>query len=333
MSVDLSTEYLGLKLKNPLVVASCTLTQDVGRIRQMEEAGAAAVVLPSLFEEQIEYENEELLAAREYGSEFYAEHSAWFPEPDDYFRGPEKYLELIREAKKGVKIPVIASLNGTSPGGWTTYAKLLEEAGADALELNVYFVAADLEETAEEVEKRYLNLISVVKRAVSIPVAVKTGPYFSSPGNMAKKMVEVGADGLVLFNRFLQPDIDLESLETAPKLELSHDSEALLAMRWIAILRGRIGASLAHTSGLHSSEGILKALLAGADVTMLASVLYREGLSRIGTLRDEIARWMEQRGYSSVEQLKGSMSQEHCPNPAGFERANYMKALVKYTVS
>jgi len=333
MSVDLSTEYLGLKLKSPLVVASCPLARDLDRLRELEDNGAAAAVLPSLFEEQIEVEDEELMAAREFGAEFYAEHSEWYPRVDDYFHGPDKYLEFIGEAKKAVSMPIIASLNGTSPGGWTAYAKMMQEAGADALELNVYFIAADLEESGEHVEKRYTDLVSAVKKAVSIPVAVKIGPFFSSPGNMAKKLVEAGADGLVLFNRFLQPDIDLEQLETRAKLELSHEFEALVALRWIAILRGRVEASLAHTGGLHSTEAILKTLLAGADVAMLASVLYREGPRAVSAFRDKIAKWMEDHDYESVEQLKGSMSQQHCPDPASFERANYMKALTKYTAS
>ena len=333
MSVDLSTQYLGLKLKSPLVVASCPLSRDLDRLRELEDNGAAAAVLPSLFEEQIEIEDEELMAAREFGAEFYAEHSEWYPKIDDFFHGPDKYLNFIAEAKKAVSMPIIASLNGSSPGGWTSYAKMMQDAGADALELNVYFIAADLDEDGGHVEKRYTDLISAVKQAVSIPVAVKTGPFFSSPANMAKKMVEAGADGLVLFNRFLQPDIDLDQLETRAKLELSHEFESLVALRWIAILRGRIDASLAHTGGLHSTQGVIKSLMAGADVAMLASVLYRQGPTAVSTFRDEITKWMEGHDYESVEQLKGSMSQQHCPDPAGFERANYMKALTKFTAA
>ena len=332
MNVDLSTEYLGLRLKNPLVVASCSLTNDLHQLHRLEASGASAVVLPSLFEEQIEIEEAELLAAREYGAEFSPEHSAWYPQLDDYFHGPDKYLEFIEEAKRSISIPVIASLNGKSPGGWTDYSKMMEEAGADALELNVYFVAADLNESGEKVERRYLELISAVKEAVSIPVAVKTGPFFSSPANMAKQMVDCGADGLVLFNRFLQPDIDLEHMETRPRVEFSHEFEALLSLRWIAILHGRVNASLAHSGGLHSAKAILKALAVGADVTMLASVLYREGADVIETFLLEMNEWMLDHGYASVDQLRGCMSQEHCPDPADFERANYMKALTKLTV-
>jgi dihydroorotate dehydrogenase (fumarate) len=331
MSVDLSTTYLGLKLKNPLAVAACTLTQDPDVLKRLEAGGASAAVLPSLFEEQIEYEDSELAAAQEYGADFYAEHGDWFPEQEDYRQGPAKYLDLIGEAKKAVDIPVIASLNGSSLGGWTSYARMMQDAGADALELNIYLIAADVDMTAEDVEKRYLELVQTVKESVSIPLAVKMGPFFSSPGNMAKKVVGAGADGLVLFNRFLQPDIDLETMAAQPKLVLSNEFEALLPLRWIAILRGRVEASLAHTRGLHSAEGLIKTLLAGADVGMVASVLYRGGITRIGDLLDGLSQWMEENEYESVEQLKGSMSQQKCPDPGAFERGNYMKALTSFT--
>ena len=267
----------------------------------------------------------------EIGTESFAESLTYFPDEDDYHAGPEGYLEYITKAKRAVKIPIIASLNGVSTGGWTRYAKMMEDAGADALELNIYFIAANLDETGQEVEARYLDLVAAVKKTVSIPLAVKVGPYFSAMGNMARRLVEAGADGLVLFNRFLQPDIDLETLEIAPKLALSTPGELLTPLRWIAILHGRIDASLALTGGLHDAECMLKALLAGADVGMIASVVYEEGSQKVGRILAGLREWMEEKEYSSVEQLKGSMSQENCPDPAAFERGNYMKALTSYT--
>jgi dihydroorotate dehydrogenase (fumarate) len=331
MSVDLSTKYLGLKLKNPLVIAACPLAESLDNLRKAEAAGAAAAVFPSLFEEQIEHEGAEISKVYDRVADIDAESITYFPEMEHYQIGPEEYLEHIAAAKKAVSIPIIGSLNGVSPGGWIRYAKLIEEAGADALELNIYFVAADTKETGAEVESRYLELVAAVKKSVSIPLAVKIGPYFSSPGYMAHRLVEAGADGLVLFNRFLQPDINLDDLETSPKLMLSTPFEALLPLRWIAILRGQIKASLAHSSGIHDADGMLKTLLVGADVGMVASVLYKKGIDYIATMLKEMAAWMEEKEYTSVEQLKGSMSQENCPDPAAFERGNYMKALTSYT--
>ncbi|NLE39324.1 MAG: dihydroorotate dehydrogenase-like protein [Pirellulaceae bacterium] len=331
MSANLGTKYLGLSLKNPLVVSACPLTHKLDALKQIEDAGAAAAVLPSLFEEQIEHDAVEIAKAEEFGTESFAEALTYFPEQDDYRAGPESYLEYIGKAKKAVSIPIIASLNGTSEGGWVRYAKLMQDAGADALELNVYFIAADLEMTAEQVERRYLELVAAVKKSVSIPLAVKVGPYFSSMGNMAKRLVGAGADGLVLFNRFLQPDIDLDDLETSPHLELSTRFELLKPLRWIAILHGRVGASLALTGGLHEPSDMAKALLAGADVGMVASVLYTQGIGHISEILGGLKQWMEEKEYDSVEQLKGSMSQENCPDPAAFERGNYMKALVSFT--
>jgi len=331
MRPNLSTKYLGLALKNPLVVSACPLTQDLDALRQIEKAGAAADVLPSLFEEQIEHESVELAKAHEFGADSFAEALTYFPEADDYRAGPETYLELIEKAKKAVSIPIIASLNGTSEGGWVRYAKLMQDAGADALELNVYFIAANLDMTSQEVEEQYLDLVAAVKRSVSIPLAVKVGPYFSSMGNMAKRLVAAGADGLGLFNRFLQPDIDLDEMEAKPHLELSDGFELLKPLRWIAILHGRVEASLALTSGLHEAPDLVKALLAGADVGMVASVLYAQGIPHLSQILTGLERWMEEKEYDSVEQLKGSMSQEKCPDPAAFERGNYMKALVSFT--
>jgi dihydroorotate dehydrogenase (fumarate) len=331
MNLDLRTKYLGLELASPLVVSACPLTQKLDSLKALEAAGAAAAVLPSLFEEQIEHDEAEMTKAREFGTESFAEALTYFPEQEDYRSGPDDYLDYIGEAKKAVSIPIIASLNGTSKGGWVRYAKLMQDAGADALELNVYFIATDLEMTGAEVEKRYLDLVAAVKQSVSIPLAVKVGPYFSSMGNMAKRLVASGADGLVLFNRFLQPDIDLDAMELHPKLELSTSSELLKPLRWIAILHGRVAASLALTSGIHQASDLAKALLAGADVGMVASAFYREGVGHARTILDGLSAWMAENEYDSVEQLKGSMSQENCPDPAAFERGNYMKALVSFT--
>ena len=331
MSVDLSTEYLGLKLKNPLVIAACSMSQSLDNLCRYEDAGAAAVVLPSLFEEQIEFEEVEITRAMESGTNSFAEALTYFPEQEDYRFGPDTYLETIEAAKKAVSIPVIASLNGVSQGGWMRYAKLMEDAGADALELNVYFIPADTKMTGQEVESQYLGVVSTVKQSVSIPLAVKVGPYFSSPGHMARRLADAGADGLVLFNRFLQPNIDLENLKIAPRLVLSTKYELLLPLRWIAILRDHVKASLALTGGLHTPKGMLKALLVGADVGMIASVLYTKGINHIDTILGGMRRWMEENEYESVEQLKGSMSQANCPDPSAFERGNYMKALTSFT--
>jgi dihydroorotate dehydrogenase (fumarate) len=331
VTVDLSTKYLGLKLKNPLVIAACPLTQSLDHLRRLEDAGAAAVVLSSLFEEQIDREEVEFTRAQEFGTDSFAEALTYFPKQEEFRFGPENYLDMIGKAKKAVGIPIMGSLNGVSRGGWIRYAKLIQAAGADALELNVYFIAADTEMTGPEVESQYLDLVSEVKRSVSIPLAVKVGPYFSSPGSMAKRLVEAGADGLVIFNRFLQPDIDLEDLVTIPRLVLSTPYELLLPLRWVAILHGRLNASLAVTSGIHDAQGMLKALLAGADVGMIASVLYRQGIGQVGRILLAMSEWMEEKEYESVEQLKGSMSQENCPDPAAFARGNYMKTLASFT--
>jgi dihydroorotate dehydrogenase (fumarate) len=331
MSVDLRTNYLGLKLANPLVIAACPLNQSLDTLKRLEAAGAAAAVLPSLFEEQIIHDEVEMAKVHEFGAESFAEALTYFPEQDDYRIGPENYLRHVEAAKRAVKIPIIGSLNGTSQGGWTRYAKLMQDAGADALELNIYFIAADLGMSGNEVESLYVDLVAAVKDSVSIPLAVKIGPYFSSMGHMAKRLVDAGADGLVLFNRFLQPDIDLENLEITPRLVLSTAFELLLPLRWIAILHGRLKTSLALTSGIHSAEGLAKAILAGADVGMIASMLYRDGVGKVAKLLESLQAWMAEKEYASVEQMKGSMSQENCPEPAAFERGNYMKALTSYT--
>jgi dihydroorotate dehydrogenase (fumarate) len=331
MGVNLSTKYLGLSLKNPVVVAACPLTGKLEILHRLEEAGAAAAVFPSLFEEQIEHDEVELAKVHEFGTESFAEALTYFPEPQDYRTGPEEYLETLEKAKKAVQIPIFASLNGTSRGGWVRYARMMQDAGADAVELNIYYVAADLDQSAAEVESQYLDLVAAVKQSISIPLAVKIGPYFSALANMARRIDQAGADGLVLFNRFLQPDIDLDTLETTPKLVLSTPAELLVPLRWVAILHGRLRCSLAITSGIHDAPGMIKALLAGADAGMVASTLYVEGIEHIGVILAELEDWMEEKEYDSVEQMKGSMSQENCPDPEAFARGNYMKTLTSFT--
>jgi dihydroorotate dehydrogenase (fumarate) len=331
MSVNLSTKYLGLNLKNPLVVAACPLTGKIDWLKRLESAGAAAAVLPSLFEEQIEHDEMEMVKVQEFGTESFAEALTYFPDLEDFRSGPEEYLDLIGQAKKSVSMPIIASLNGTGKGGWVRYAKMMQDAGADALELNVYYIATDPTMGAAEVEQQYLDLVTAVKESIAIPLAVKIGPYFSAMANMAHRLVRSGADGLVLFNRFLQPDIDLDAMETTPKLVLSDANEFLKPLRWVAILHGNVNCSLAVTSGIHDAQAMIKALLAGADVGMIASAIYQKGFKQIEEIIRGVGQWMEKNEYDSVEQLKGSMSQENCPDPEAFARGNYMKTLISYT--
>jgi dihydroorotate dehydrogenase (fumarate) len=330
MSIDLRTTYLGLELANPLVVSACPLTGKVETLQHLEEAGAAAAVLPSLFEEQLVHEEMEAYEYYEDPSHSFREALTYFPEVETYNAGAVEYLRHVEAAKRAVSIPIIGSLNGASRGGWVKYARRIQEAGADALELNVYLVAADPHTTAEGVEARYLDILADVRREVTIPVAVKIGPYFSALPNMARRLVAAGADGLVLFNRFLQPDIDLETLEVRPNLVLSESNELRLPLRWIAILRGQLRASLAATTGVHTAQDVLKLLLAGADVTMTASSLYKRGPGHIRTMLDGVHAWLEEKEYESVEQMKGSLSQANSPNPEAFERANYVKTLVNF---
>jgi dihydroorotate dehydrogenase (fumarate) len=300
-------------------------------LKRLEAAGAAAVVLPSLFEEQIEHEEMATHDLLMYGAELSPEATGFFPEPQSQASSADRYLALITDAKRALKVPVIASLNGYTPGGWTKIARQFEQAGADAIELNVYFLATQLEDTSAAVEARYIELVRSVAGEVKIPVAVKVAPYFSAMANMAQRLTQAGASGLVLFNRFMQPDIELEELEVAPHLVLSTSDELRLALRWIAILRGRVPASLAATGGAHTPDDVLKLLLAGADCVMLASSLLKKGPAHISTLVKGVERWLAEREYSSVEQMKGSLSQQSCPDPDAFERANYMKALKSYT--
>jgi dihydroorotate dehydrogenase (fumarate) len=331
MSVDLSTRYLGLRLAHPVVASASPLTGNIDSLRRLQRCGAAAVVLPSLFEEQIEHEEMAAHNLMLYGAELSPEARGFFPEPQQYRTGPDQYLQLIADAKAALSIPVIASLNGYSPGGWTRIARQLEQAGADAIELNVYFLATSVDDSSAAVEARYIELVRSVAGEVRVPVAVKVAPYFSAMANMADRLAQAGAAGLVLFNRFLQPDIELDELEVAPHLVLSTSDELRLALRWIAILRGRIRASLAATGGAHTAADVLKLLLAGADCVMVASSLLRHGPAHIGTLVGGVQAWLAERDYASVEQMKGSLSQQSCPDPDAFERANYMRALTSYT--
>jgi len=328
--MNLNTNYLGLALKNPLVISSSPLSQTLDSIRRLEDAGAAAVVMYSLFEEQITFDSYYIDYYLTNGSNSFAESLNYFPEMNNYNIGPDEYMNLIRRAKEAVEIPVIGSLNGVSAGGWTDYAAWIEEAGADALELNIYYIPTNAEVSGQEVEEIYLESLVRVKHAVSLPVAIKLSPYFSSTANMAKQLAELGADGLVLFNRFYQPDLDLESLEVVPRLVLSNSNELRLPLRWVAILFGRVAADLAITSGVHTSDDVIKGLMAGARVTMLASELLQNGIRRVKEILTGIEQWMEQYDYESVMQMIGSMSQQHCPQPAAFERANYMKTLAAY---
>jgi dihydroorotate dehydrogenase (fumarate) len=331
MSADLRTRYMGLELRNPLVAAASPLTANVDSLKRLQDAGVAAVVLPSLFEEQIEHEEMATHHLMLSGAEVSPESSGFFPEMPQSGSGVDKYLQLIGNAKKALSVPVIASLNGYTPGGWTHYAKQFEAAGADAIELNVYFLATDPDDTSQAVEQRYVDLVAAVRAETSVPVAVKVAPYFSAFSNMARRLVTTGASGLVLFNRFVQPDIMLDELEVAPHLVLSTSDEVRLALRWIAILHGHVDASLAATGGAHTAEDVLKLLLAGADCVMVASSLLNNGPGHVATLLAGVERWMTERDYVSVRQMRGSLSQHACPNPAAFERSNYMKALKSYT--
>lgn len=328
--MNLTTKYLGLKLKNPVVAAASPLSAKIDTVKQLEDAGAGAIVLHSLFEEQIRFEAEELHHYTTQGTESYAESTSYFPEPADYRLGPEEYLDHIRKTKQTVGIPIIASLNGSTTGGWTDYAQKMQQAGADALELNIYYVATELDLSAQQVEDRYINILKAVKNAVSIPVSIKLSPFFSAIGGMCKRLDESGADGLVLFNRFYQPDFDLENLEVVPNLVLSNTFETRLPMRWIAILHGRINASLAATRGIASGIDLAKVILAGADVAQVCSVLLRKGPAEISVMLRDLQSWMEEKEYESVEMMCGAMSQKSAADPAAFERANYMKALNSY---
>jgi len=328
--MDLTTDYLGLTLKNPIVASSSPLSRTLDGIKQLEDAGASAVVMYSLFEEQITVESFYLDYYLSHGTDSFPESLSYFPEMRSYNVGPDEYLELIHRAKNAVDIPIIGSLNGISTGGWIDYACLIEEAGASALELNVYYIPTGIYITGNEVEYIYTDILREVKQVVTLPVAMKLSPFFSSTAHMAQKLCEAGADGLVLFNRFYQPDFDLEKLEVVPRIVLSSSDELRLPLRWVAILFGHFQLDLAITTGVHTYEDVIKSLMAGARVAMMASELLRNGLGRIGEITSDIERWLEQHEYSSARQMIGSMSQRHVAEPAAFERANYMKMLASY---
>lgn len=324
---ELTTTYMGLALKNPIVPSASPLSQKIDGIRQMEDAGAAAITMYSLFEEQIDLEALTQHYLIEQMTFMSSEATSYFPKAAEYNRGPDGYLDLIREAKAAVDIPIIGSLNGVTPGGWTRYAKLIEEAGADALELNVYLIPTRTDLSSDGVENTYLQVLKEVKAQVKIPVAMKLSPFFSAIPNMATRLDRAGADGLVLFNRFYQPDFDLEELTVAPKLVLSNSNEMRLPLRWIAILFGHVKASLALTTGVHTAEDIVKAVMAGADVANVASVLLQRGPGVMGELLASLSQWMEDHEYESIGQMRGALSQRNVADPDAFERANYMKTL------
>jgi len=328
--VDLKTTYLGLKLKNPLVASPSPLSEKVENVKRLEEAGVSAVVMYSLFEEQILHESLELDHFLNQGTETYAEALSYLPDTGKYSLTPEKYLDHLRAIKRSVSIPVIGSLNGVSTGGWIKYAKKIEEAGADALELNIYFLPTNAGVISAELEDSYVTLVQDVRLQVKIPLAVKLSPFFTALPNLAKRLVEAGANGLVLFNRFYQPDFDLEQLEVVPNLVLSTSRELRLPMRWIAMLYGRVQADFALTSGVHTAEDALKAVMAGASVAMTTSALLKNGISKASEILKDMETWMEEHEYVSIQQMKGSMSQKAVAEPAAFERANYMKELSSY---
>lgn len=327
---NLTTTYLGMTLRSPLVASASPLSENVDNIRRMEDAGAGAVVLFSLFEEQIRREREALLHHLTFGTESFHEAPTFFPEPDLYHAGPDQYLDLIRKAKQAVHIPVIASLNGTSIGGWTTFARKMEQAGADALELNVYYIPTDMMLTGEQVEQTYIDILSAVKNSVNIPVAIKLSPYFSNMAYMARRLDEAGANALVLFNRFYQPDVDLELLEVKPNVLLSTPQASRLPMTWIGILYKRINADLAATSGVHSGDDAVKMFLVGANVAMMTSALLKYGIDHIRVVEQRVRQWMDEHEYESVNQMRGYLSQVHAEDPSAFERAQYMRALTTY---
>lgn len=330
--MDLRTTYLGMNLKNPIVPSASPLSRSISTIRKMEDSGAAAVVLYSLFEEELNHESRTLDRYLTEGTHSFAEALSYFPEARSYDAiGPDSYLEHIHRAKKAVDIPIIASLNGVSTGGWVNFAKQMEGAGADALELNVYFLPTNMEMSGAEVEQGYLNLLMDVKKEISIPIALKLSPYFSATANMMKTLVDHGADGLVLFNRFFQPDLDLENLEITPHLVLSSANELRLPLRWIAILHGRLNVDFALTTGVHTADDALKSVAAGAAVVQMASELLRNGVGRIGEILAEMSEWLVEHEYESLDVLKGSMSQINCGFPAAFERANYLEVVRSFS--
>lgn len=334
--VDLSTSYLGLELKNPLVASASPLSQKVETVRQLEGAGVAAVVMYSLFEEQIIYDSLRLDRDLSQGTESFAEALTFFPdlaaqgELNQYNIGPDEYVDNLHNLKQAVDIPIIGSLNGVTNGGWIEYARKIETAGADALELNIYNLSTDPEVTSQEIENEYLDLVRSIRSSIEIPIAIKLSPFFTNLPNFARNLVEAGANGLVLFNRFYQPDLDLEELEVVPRLVLSSSQELRLPLRWIAILYGRIAADLALTTGIHTAEDVLKTTMAGSSASMVASTILKYGIDHVAEILDGLEFWMEEHEYESITQMKGSMSQQAVAEPAEFERANYIKVLSSF---
>jgi dihydroorotate dehydrogenase (fumarate) len=333
---DITTTYLGMPLRSPLVAAASSLTRSLDSCKRLEDAGISAIVLPSLFEEQINHESHSLDHYLAHGSDSYAEALTYFPESRSFKLGPEKYLEHLRKCKAALNVPVIASLNGVSTGGWVRrahqsdwirYARYMQDAGADALEINLYFVPTDPELLSETVEDLYADLLLDIKQIVDIPIAMKLSPFFSSFANIARRLTRAGARGLVLFNRFYQPDLDIENLEVVPSLKLSSSAELQLPLRWIAILYGRVNADLALTTGVHTGTDVIKGLMAGASITMLASALIRNGIEHLPTLESDVRQWLDQHEYDSVAQLRGSLSQKSVPFPAAYERAQYVQIV------
>ncbi len=328
--VNLKTSYLGLELKNPLVASASPLSEKVETVKRLEDNGVAAVVMYSLFEEQIIHESLALDHYLSQGTDSFAEALSFFPEHSRYRLAPEVYVETLHKIKQAVSIPVIGSLNGVSTGGWIQYAKKIQEAGADALELNLYYLPTDPDINSAELEDTYVTLVGDIKQEISIPLAVKLSPFFTALPNMARRLAEAGADGLVLFNRFYQPDFDLEELNVVPNLELSTSSELRLPLRWIALLYGRVQADFALTGGVHTCTDLIKAIMAGASVAMVASELLKHGVGRASEILTGVENWLEEKEYLSIEQMKGSMSQKAVSEPAAFERANYMKVLTSF---
>lgn len=328
---NLTTTYLGFTLKNPLVCSPSPLCEEIDNLRRMEDAGASAVVLHSLFEEQIVKESQSVDRFLSLG-ESYAESLDFFPSMQTYNLGPEGYLNHIHKAKQAIDIPVIASLNGITPGGWTKYARKIESAGADALELNIYDIPVNPFVTSIELENNYCELVRLVRDSVRIPIAVKLHPYFTSMSHQAQGLIREGAGALVLFNRFYQPDFDLENLEVVPHLVLSTSQELLLRIHWVAILYGQVNADLAITGGIHTAEDVLKAMMAGASVAMMTSALLKHGIGHLTTVLRELQEWMEEHEYESIQQMQGSMSRKSSGNPPAFERVNYMKVISSYEV-
>ncbi len=328
--MDLTTRYLGLNLRTPLVPSASPLSDDLDGIKRMEDSGASAIVLHSLFEEQVRSEFDAIQHHLAYGTDSFPESLTFFPKPTDFITGTDEYLGKIRKAKEATQIPIIASLNGAAIGGWIEYAKKIQQAGADALELNIYTIPTEMDKTSAEIEQPYIEIAQAVKAVVHIPVAVKLSPFFTNVANMAKRLDQVGVNGLVLFNRFYQPDISLEDLEIQTNIHLSSPQDIRLPLRWIAILYGRIKADLAATSGIHCAADVLKMLMVGADVTMLCSILFLRGVGIIREIETEMANWLSEHDYQSIRQLQGSMSQKYCADPAAFERAHYMRAILSY---